>query len=226
MDKCRRKKLDCDCRPRRSPFTSRFRRRNRLHSRWKRPTTTKRVSKWPTYAADVAIYLQKAWEKDAKLFFFLAAVGIEKPIILPLPIFSDNLIALALAKSAIPSASASLPLRRPRGEKRPIPEDEKDSRYYERRKRNNLAAKKSRDSRKRREDRIAKRAAELESENAALRLEMASLRQEMTTLQTLLLKRRLVKRDDDGGESTSEELTKGLAIIAAAANANVTNINE
>jgi hypothetical protein len=45
-------------------------------------------------------------------------------------------------------------LRRPRGEKRPIPEDQKDEKYFERRKRNNEAAKKSRDARKMREDRV------------------------------------------------------------------------
>lgn len=46
-------------------------------------------------------------------------------------------------------------LRRPRGEKRPIPEEQKDEKYYERRKRNNEAAKKSRDARKLREDRVS-----------------------------------------------------------------------
>jgi hypothetical protein len=45
-------------------------------------------------------------------------------------------------------------LRRPRGEKRPIPEEQKDEKYFERRKRNNEAAKKSRDARKMREDRV------------------------------------------------------------------------
>jgi Basic region leucine zipper len=45
-------------------------------------------------------------------------------------------------------------MRRPRGEKRPIPEEQKDEKYFERRKRNNEAAKKSRDARKMREDRV------------------------------------------------------------------------
>lgn len=45
-------------------------------------------------------------------------------------------------------------IRRPRGEKRPIPEEQKDEKYFERRKRNNEAAKKSRDARKMREDRV------------------------------------------------------------------------
>lgn len=44
--------------------------------------------------------------------------------------------------------------RRQRGEKRPIPDEQKDEKYFERRKRNNEAAKKSRDARKLREDRV------------------------------------------------------------------------
>lgn len=46
-------------------------------------------------------------------------------------------------------------VRRQRGEKRPIPEEQKDEKYFERRKRNNEAAKKSRDARKMREDRVS-----------------------------------------------------------------------
>ena len=44
--------------------------------------------------------------------------------------------------------------RRPRSEKKPIPDEQKDEKYYERRKRNNQAAKKSRDARKIREDQV------------------------------------------------------------------------
>ncbi|KAJ8961414.1 hypothetical protein NQ318_014660, partial [Aromia moschata] len=39
-----------------------------------------------------------------------------------------------------------------RGEKKPIPDEQKDDKYFERRRRNNQAAKKSRDARKMRED--------------------------------------------------------------------------
>lgn len=46
--------------------------------------------------------------------------------------------------------------KRPRSEKKPIPDDQKDEKYYERRKRNNQAAKKSRDARKIREDHVSK----------------------------------------------------------------------
>lgn len=46
--------------------------------------------------------------------------------------------------------------KRPRSEKKPIPDDQKDEKYYERRKRNNQAAKKSRDARKIREDNVSR----------------------------------------------------------------------
>lgn len=44
--------------------------------------------------------------------------------------------------------------KRHRGEKKAIPEEQKDGKYFERRKRNNEAAKRSRDARKLREDRV------------------------------------------------------------------------
>ncbi|XP_047002808.1 LOW QUALITY PROTEIN: uncharacterized protein LOC124620147 [Schistocerca americana] len=76
--------------------------------------------------------------------------------------------------------------RRPRSEKRPIPDDQKDEKYFERRKRNNQAAKKSRDARKVREDQIALRAAMLEHENAVLRAQLVTLREEAHSLRHLL----------------------------------------
>ncbi|EDW00753.1 uncharacterized protein LOC6560977 [Drosophila grimshawi] len=76
--------------------------------------------------------------------------------------------------------------RRARGEKRPIPDAQKDAKYYERRKRNNEAAKKSRDARKIREDRIAFRAALLEQENSILRAQILALRDELQTVRQLL----------------------------------------
>ncbi|KAM8713835.1 hypothetical protein ACLKA7_014062 [Drosophila subpalustris] len=76
--------------------------------------------------------------------------------------------------------------RRARGEKRPIPDAQKDAKYYERRKRNNEAAKKSRDARKIREDRIAFRAALLEQENSILRAQVLALRDELQAVRQLL----------------------------------------
>lgn len=79
---------------------------------------------------------------------------------------------------------------RPRSEKKSVPEDLKDDKYFERRKRNNQAAKKSREARKAREDEIAIRASFLEKENAILRAQVATLREEANSLRQLLLQKR------------------------------------
>lgn len=62
--------------------------------------------------------------------------------------------------------------------------------YFERRKRNNLAAKKSRDARKSREEQIALRACFLEKENAVLRAQVTTLREEANSLRQLLIQKR------------------------------------
>ncbi|XP_045208050.2 hepatic leukemia factor-like [Mercenaria mercenaria] len=80
--------------------------------------------------------------------------------------------------------------KRPRSEKKAIPDDAKDDKYFERRKRNNNAAKKSRDARKAREDEIAIRASFLEKENAILRAQVTTLREEANSLRQLLLQKR------------------------------------
>lgn len=87
-------------------------------------------------------------------------------------------------------AAVSQTQKRPRSEKKTIPTDQKDEKYFERRKRNNHAAKKSRDARKAREDEIAIRASFLEKENAILRAQVATLREEANSLKQLLLQKR------------------------------------
>ncbi|XP_067311714.1 TEF transcription factor, PAR bZIP family member b isoform X1 [Pseudorasbora parva] len=59
-----------------------------------------------------------------------------------------------------------------------VPEDAKDDKYWSRRKKNNVAAKRSRDARRLKENQIAVRASFLERENAALRQEVAELRKD------------------------------------------------
>ncbi|KAG5832487.1 hypothetical protein ANANG_G00291680 [Anguilla anguilla] len=59
-----------------------------------------------------------------------------------------------------------------------VPSEQKDDRYWERRKKNNMAAKRSRDARRLKENQITVRAAFLERENAALRQEVAELRKD------------------------------------------------
>ncbi|XP_055051079.2 TEF transcription factor, PAR bZIP family member b [Misgurnus anguillicaudatus] len=59
-----------------------------------------------------------------------------------------------------------------------VPEEAKDDKYWSRRKKNNVAAKRSRDARRLKENQIVVRAAFLERENAALRQEVAELRKD------------------------------------------------
>ncbi|KAM9561728.1 thyrotroph embryonic factor-like [Salvelinus alpinus] len=59
-----------------------------------------------------------------------------------------------------------------------VPEDSKDEKYWHRRKKNNVAAKRSRDARRLKENQITVRAAFLERENTALRQEVGELRKD------------------------------------------------
>ncbi|XP_066529929.1 TEF transcription factor, PAR bZIP family member b isoform X2 [Hoplias malabaricus] len=59
-----------------------------------------------------------------------------------------------------------------------VPNEAKDEKYWSRRKKNNVAAKRSRDARRLKENQIAVRASFLEQENAALRQEVAELRKD------------------------------------------------
>ncbi|XP_028287115.1 hepatic leukemia factor-like isoform X2 [Parambassis ranga] len=69
-----------------------------------------------------------------------------------------------------------------------IPEDLKDDKYWARRRKNNLAAKRSRDARRLKENQIAIRAGFLEKENSALRQEVADLRKELGRTKNVLAK--------------------------------------
>ncbi|XP_035253062.1 HLF transcription factor, PAR bZIP family member a [Anguilla rostrata] len=69
-----------------------------------------------------------------------------------------------------------------------IPEDLKDDKYWARRRKNNVAAKRSRDARRLKENQIAIRAGFLEKENSALRMEVAELRKELGRCKNVLAK--------------------------------------
>ncbi|XP_026171253.1 HLF transcription factor, PAR bZIP family member b isoform X2 [Mastacembelus armatus] len=69
-----------------------------------------------------------------------------------------------------------------------IPDDLKDDKYWARRRKNNLAAKRSRDARRLKENQIAIRAGFLEKENSALRHEVAELRKELGRTKNILAK--------------------------------------
>ena len=63
-----------------------------------------------------------------------------------------------------------------------------DDRYWVRRRKNNVAAKRSRDARRLKENQIAIRAGFLEEENGALRQEVADLRKELGRTKNMLSK--------------------------------------
>jgi len=59
-----------------------------------------------------------------------------------------------------------------------VPEEQKDNKYWSRRQKNNVAAKRSRDARRIKENQIALRASYLEKENNQLKLELEKMRME------------------------------------------------
>ena len=69
-----------------------------------------------------------------------------------------------------------------------VPEDLKDDKYWCRRRKNNVAAKRSRDARRIKENQIALRAAYLESEINAYKVELEKMKQENKSLKSRLAK--------------------------------------
>ncbi|CAP36913.2 Protein CBR-CES-2 [Caenorhabditis briggsae] len=89
--------------------------------------------------------------------------------------------------STVSSSHFSSPQRSPsRKASCPIPEEKKDSAYFERRRKNNDAAKRSRDARRQKEEAIASKAQKLEQENLQLRGQIQLLQQEAAKLRFLL----------------------------------------
>lgn len=94
----------------------------------------------------------------------------------------------SVANVNIVSQSPSMPSLTAGGRRRPrsLPDEQKDDAYWERRRKNNEAAKRSRDARRAKEDQIAIRAALLEQENLKLRVEVAALKTETAKLRCML----------------------------------------
>ena len=63
-----------------------------------------------------------------------------------------------------------------------VPEASKDEKYWFKRTKNNIAAKRSRESRRIKENRILLRAAYLEKENCALKREIKKMKEEMNEI--------------------------------------------
>ena len=77
---------------------------------------------------------------------------------------------------------------RPRSNRGLSVRPEQDDKYWARRRKNNMAAKRSRDARRLKENQIAIRASFLEKENSALRQEVADLRKELGKCKNILAK--------------------------------------
>ncbi|XP_022096965.1 cell death specification protein 2-like [Acanthaster planci] len=87
------------------------------------------------------------------------------------------------AVSTSDKGDSSIPPQEPSRKKvRPVPDEKKDSAYWDRRRKNNDAAKRSRDARREKEEEIALRAVFLEQENMKLRAEVSILKSEMGRL--------------------------------------------
>lgn len=99
---------------------------------------------------------------------------------LSVPAASSSINTTIVSSTSCYSQSGSR--KRPRS----LPDDQKDAAYWERRRKNNDAAKRSRDARRAKEDEIALRAVLLEQENLKLRVEVAALKTETARLRSLL----------------------------------------
>jgi len=83
-----------------------------------------------------------------------------------------------------PSSQLSVSGRRRRGQ--PIPDHLKDSNYWNKRVKNNYAAKKSRDQKREKDMETARRCCQLETENGILKTELEQIKNENLILRTLL----------------------------------------
>lgn len=88
---------------------------------------------------------------------------------------------------------------------RPLPEELKDDAYWERRRKNNEAAKRSRDARRAKEYEVAIRATILEQENLKLRVEIASLKTELAKLRCLMYPSMQQQSNQSNGNRKSRE---------------------
>lgn len=87
-----------------------------------------------------------------------------------------------IASSLINRESSALPIKK----RRPVPAEIKDMNYWEKRKKNNESARRSREMKKSKEDQMARALTQLQSENLQLRAELTYLRSETEMLRARL----------------------------------------
>ena len=105
------------------------------------------------------------------------------------PVSSTNWVPPPVYSNSQTQHPSTPPNNSQQGRKRgrPLPDDLKDEAYWERRRKNNEAAKRSRDLRRAKEDEIAIRAAFLEQENFRLKCELIQAKIEYDKMRTLWL---------------------------------------
>ncbi|GLV36084.1 giant [Carabus blaptoides fortunei] len=99
--------------------------------------------------------------------------------------FRQKMLSRVRTNNSIPGVT-NTKMRRSSLSTSPVNDIGKDASYWEKRRKNNEAAKRSRDARRAKEDEIAIRAAFLEQENLKLKYEITALRNETTKLRCLL----------------------------------------
>ena len=102
-------------------------------------------------------------------------------------LFRQNMLRQLADKKTVSRRDSSDSNEASHGAQEATGQDVKDQAYWERRRKNNLAAKRSRDARRAKEDEIAIRAAFLEQENIQLKWELARLKSETARLRAMLL---------------------------------------
>lgn len=105
---------------------------------------------------------------------------------------SQNLMISSSTGAGTPGGSSlSFPVHSttpgsPKKKAQPVPDSMKDGSYWDRRKRNNESARRSREARRMKEEQIAIRVVYLEQENLQLRTEVGMLRAEIEKMRMLL----------------------------------------
>jgi len=95
---------------------------------------------------------------------------------------------------------------RTKTKKRAVPDTEKDSTYWERRAKNNLAAKRSRESRRNRDNQVTERTAFLENENINLRNRINEVRSEILDVKEKLQQYQIMFRNPEIQKQANEAM--------------------
>lgn len=101
---------------------------------------------------------------------------------IPYPPYNTDSTALFNRAAATATGSGSLPLKK----RRPVPVEHKDMTYWEKRRKNNESAKKSRDQKREKEGHMLVRISYLENENIQLKARLHYLEEENKSLKALL----------------------------------------